>query len=180
MNIAQGWGLILFVPEVYDRHNAEQGSNLDNCNAIFGSQYLKMTLISGLGPLAAKVGAYLVQRVAPLLASMCCSSLVSTVSFILLGALHNTVRNADIIMGVIKAAFAYLNLSLWLHMMSAFEGPIKTISTVVIDGSSKFGALFGCSFVAFLSIDTVKIIMSVLGVVQTIILIVICTCNRSL
>ena len=167
VNIAQGWGLILFIPEVYNKFNKSIGTNVDNCNAIFGYQYLKMTLISGLGPIGAKFGAYLVQMFAPLSVSMLCSSLVSTVSFILLATAHGDLQATDIFMGVIKAAFAYLNLSLWIYTMSTLDGPLKTIATVIIDGSSKFGALLGSGAVAFLPIDSVVVLMSVLGAVQS-------------
>ncbi|XP_063690812.1 putative transporter svop-1 [Bolinopsis microptera] len=168
VNIAQGWGLILFVPEVYNKFNKSLGTNVDNCNAIFGYQYLKMSLISGLGPIGAKLGAYLVQMFAPLSVSMLCSSLVSTISFVLLATTHGGLETTDMFMGVIKAAFAYLNLSLWIYMMSTLDGPLKTIAIVIIDGSSKFGALFGSAAVAFLPVDTVIVIMSVLGVVQSV------------
>ena len=174
VNIAQGWGLILFVPGIYNNINKASGSNLDNCSAVFGFQYIKMTLISGLGPLVAKILAYLVQTFAPISVSMVCSSLVSTTCYILLATTHKNLHRTDIIMGIIKAAFAYLNLSLWLYMMSAFEGPLKTIATVVIDGSSKFGALFGSTAVAFLSMDSVIVIMGVLGGIQSAILACLC------
>ena len=47
VNIAQGWGLILFVPEVYQLENVKGGINAEGCHGVFGDDLLKMTAISG-------------------------------------------------------------------------------------------------------------------------------------
>ena len=173
VNIAQGWGLILFVPTVYNNQNEVMDSNPNDCHAIFGYQFLKLTLISGLGPLGAKILAYLVQMFLPLSFLMFGSSIVSTTSFLVLALVHWNVSAGaivDVIMGIIKAAFAFLNLTLWLYMMSAFEGPTRTTATVIIDGCSKIGAILGSTAVAFLPIETVVVFMCCLGVPQSLVL----------
>ena len=170
VNIAQGWGMILFVPEIYSLHNSQLGQNGDGCAGVFGDQFISMTLISGVGPVFAKLTAFIVQLRFSLPLSMLFSSLVSTIAFLLLAVLPDTALSDNLLMAVAKAAFAYLNLSLWLYMMGCFEGRLKTTATVIIDGCSKFGALFGSAFVAFLPVITVKVIMGSLGVVQTAIL----------
>ena len=178
VNIAQGWGLILFVPEIYSQYNKKIDSNLLNCNAIFGDQYIKMTLISGLGPLVAKIAAYVVQLFVSLPGSMLGGSLISTASFIYIASTHTEIDSMDLLMGLIKAAFAYLNLSLWLYMMGEFTGPLKAIATTIVDGSSKLGALLGSSAVAFLPVGVVEVIMGVLGVSQSLVLLWLLFRNR--
>ena len=48
VNIYQGWGHILFLPSLYRAENQHSLHNGLYCHAIYDSQFLKMTVISGL------------------------------------------------------------------------------------------------------------------------------------
>ena len=177
VNLAQGWGFILFVPIVYNQRNEILGANADDCHAIFGYQFLKMTLISGIGPVATKVITFIAQIHLPLSSLMFGSSLATTISFLLLiivdweAATGSTAIVAvDVIMGIIKAAFVFLNLTLWLYMMEKFEGREKTTAAVIVDGWGRIGAVLGSTTVAFFSSKAVVVVMFSMGLVQSLIL----------
>lgn len=168
VNLAQGWGFILFVPIVYNQRNEILGANADDCHAIFGYQFLKMTLIS-----------FTAQIHLPLSSLMFGSSLATffTISFLLLiivdweAATGSTAIVAvDVIMGIIKAAFVFLNLTLWLYMMEKFEGREKTTAAVIVDDWGRIGAVLGSTTVAFFSSKAVVVVMFSMGLVQSLIL----------
>ena len=168
VNIFQGWGLILFIPKLYHKVNVLAEKNTLNCSIIYGSQYIKMTLISGMGPLIAKTGAYLSSFISSYPPLLILSSSACTISTLLLLFLPEM----DIFMGFLKAGFAFLNLTLWLFIMEEFKDRCsKVISASIIDGSSKIGALLGSVTVSFTPLLVSEITMVALGIAQTLSLI---------
>eukprot|EP00116_Pleurobrachia_bachei_P008154 sb/3468416/ len=167
-NIAQKYGLITLLPTVYQEDNIALNENSENCNIVYGGQFLRMVVIHGIGPIMAKGLSYYLLRVYNnSLQLMTGAVLVKLFVFVAITTLPLSPTPRDILFGFVKAMTTAELLLFWIYQTEVISvNSIRTTSGMIIEGISGLGPLLGTTIVAVLPVEACLVFMTSVGALE--------------